>query len=193
MAPRKTPVPANKVAAQLLELLAKGPATTADLAARLGRPPKDATVRRRLAALAAAGEVASEASGEWSRCQRLPLPDALEGYEFPDGFDEASREEFTLKATELVAADVVIDSFLIDLLERYVRCLQRARHANLEIAEDGLFQRGAKAGSRKFAHPGVAIAREAERDAHAYGESIEKRKRKEPDGASEDGDDLAGL
>lgn len=193
MAARKTPVPARQVSKQLLEQLVKGPATTAELAAKLGRSPKDATVRRRLATLAAAGEIQADETGAWLRCQRLELPDALDGYEFPDGFDAEAREEFTLKTHELVEADVVIDSFLIDLLERYVRCLQRARHANREVVEDGLFQTGAKAGSRKFAHPGVAIAREAERDAHTYGESIEKRKRKEPDGASEAGDDLSGL
>ena len=193
MASRTAPVPAGEVSEQLLVLLAKGPATTAELAAKLRRPPKDATVRRRLAKLELDGEITADDEGTWSRCQELTLPDTLDGYEYPDDFDEASRAEFALKACELVEADVVVDSFLVDLLERYVRCLKRARDAYEEIAEDGLFQTGAKAGSRKFAHPGVAIARQAERDAHTYGESIEKRKRKEPDGASEDGDDLAGL
>lgn len=179
-------IPASQLAEAILEVL---PGRVAEWAPKLGRKRTDRTIRRRLADLETAG-VVENSEGIWSRCQTDPIHDTLPGYEFPDGFDAESRDQLRHKALELKLAEVPIDSFIVELLEAYIRCLQRARLANIEIDRDGLFQRAAN-GGRKFAHPGVATAREAERDAHVYREAIEKKKRADPD--ADPDDDLTGL
>ncbi len=179
-------VPASQLADRILDVL---PGRVSEWAPKLGRKRTDSTIRTRLKQLEAVGAVECE-EGVWSRTQADPIHDTLPGYEFPEGFDAESRDLLRQKALEVRLAEVPLDSFMVELIEAYVRCLQRARHANEEIDSDGLFQTAAK-GNRKFAHPGVATAREAERDAHVYREAIEKKKRTDP-GADPD-DDLSGL
>jgi len=120
-----------------------------------------------------------QAGGIWRRIAKVPEVDGLGSYVFPVDLDDESRELFAHKVTELRAAGALLDSFLVELLENYVRCLQRARVASEDVDEAGMFTQ-ANSG-RRYAHPGVAIAREAERDAHVYREAIDKRKGRGPD------------
>lgn len=179
-------VAASRLRDAILDAL---PAKVSEIATATGRRRTDRTIRVRLEAMQAEGLV-ELIDGAWRKCRNDDI-DVLPDYEFPAGWDDESREQFAGKITELVEADCAVDSFLIELLENYVRCLQRARTANRQVDEDGLFQKAAK-GDRRFPHPGIAIAREAERDAHVYREAIDKKKRKEPGDADPD-DDLAGL
>lgn len=170
------PIPASQLADAIVKAL---PGKVSEFAPKLGRKRTDSTIRNRLKQLEEAGEIRCD-RGVWSRIETDPISETLKGYEFPPDFDDESRDQFDLKTQELLDADVNLDSFAIELVENYVRCLQRAREANAEVQNDAMFQSAAK-GDRKFAHPGIAIAREAERDAHVYREAIEKRKRKDPD------------
>jgi P27 family predicted phage terminase small subunit len=77
-------------------------------------------------------------------------------------------------------------------LERYVRCLVRAKTARNAV--ESQFVEGSM--GQMVAHPGLKLAREAERDAHVYAESLlltpQMRKRHEIT-ARDTADDLEKL
>jgi len=179
-------------------ILAALPGKGAQVAGSLGRARNDGTVRRRLAALAEAGEVERE-DGVWRRCQdgcqdapELPdPPDGLPGYEYPAGWDEGACDQFVQQAEWLTDKVGALEGLDVDLLERYVTALQRARIAQSSLDDEGLLT--SSANGRKFTHPAVAIVREAERDAHVYMEAMRKRAGAGKGGGGADSDDPFNL
>lgn len=153
-------------------IVAQLPGTQAEIARAVGRKPSDGTVRRRLAALAEEGLVVQSDDG-WRRAGGLP---ELPGFEFPGHFDEEARAVFE---SRLVAAsnDGVWADEDVDLLERYVSAGQRGRTMQAEVAAGGAFSHSEESG-RAYAHPGIRIIREAERDAHVYEEALIERQRR---------------
>lgn len=146
------------------QIVAALPASQAEIARAVGRKPSDGTVRRRLATLESDG-VAKCVDGTWQRVRGLP---ELPGYEFPDDFDEEAIDLFTVTVRELLARPKPEwETSDVDLLEAYVRCMQRARVAR---DQDEMFTY-AESG-RAYTHPSVAIAREAERDAQVYRKAL---------------------
>lgn len=164
------------------------PGKQSDIARALGRRASDGTVHRRLRALADEGRV-EVVDGEWRLTAGVSrFPELPDGYVFPAHLDEEARLELVAKVREWITGGVWNDSDL-ELLERYASARQRARHANVTLAADGLTTGG---GERKFVHPLVAVAREAERDAQLYEDRLRERHDHvevddEPDG------DQAGL
>lgn len=147
------------------QIVAALPGTASAIAAAVGRKPSDGTVRRRLAKLEAASR-AAKIDGIWTACR--DLPDLGSGYVFPDDLDDESLALFNLKLAELRDQQTWKDSDA-DLLERYVRCLQRARLARA-AAGDTPFTTGGT--GRVYLHPGVSVAQQAERDAHVYADAL---------------------
>lgn len=88
----------------------------------------------------------------------------------PDGLDHASRGVWRRTRDALVGQDTWRPVDVVTL-ERYVRVLERARHARERLEAAGEYTTRGSLG-QLVQHPDVKTMREAERDAHEYAAAL---------------------
>jgi hypothetical protein len=167
-------VPSAEVRARILELL---PGTLTELSNRTGRPPSDRTLRTRLASLESEGLIRKDGRtfrhAEPTRqaaTSPVEMPPGFEAYVFPPHLDDDSRALLAVKLVEYEFIEWT--SSAVELLESYIGALQTSRNAHAAVSTAGNFVI-AESG-RVYAHPGVAVAGRADRDAQGYREALAK-------------------